>query len=436
MTLTPAAIRSLVEKKRGGGEHDAGEIRELVEGFTRGEVDDGPMAAWLMAVCLVGMSLDETAALTKAMAESGDVIDWRGVKGPVVDKHSTGGVGDAVTLVAVPLVAACGVKVAKLSGRALGHTGGTIDKLECIPGMRTELSIDEFVSQVARVGCAVAAASAALAPADKKLYALRDRTGTVASIPLITASVLSKKIAGGAPAIVLDVKVGGGAFMRTLPDAKRLGEIMVDVGRRLGRNVRVLVTDMDVPLADSIGDALELDEALTLLEHPGTSSRLWTVAAAVGAEMLRAGGVAGASTSAEHDRLAAARAAGDGMRTFGAMVAAQGGRLSEFDRSLPQPVTIAATDGGFVESIDALAIGQIVASAKSGRPREQARRTGVRLRKHAGDEVRRSDALMDFFAPASSGDVARELASAVKIGKSAPAVRPLIRCTIGAEMQM
>ncbi len=291
MTSSSRLAQTLAQTKQTGGEHSPPEIRELIRGYQAGEIDDRLMTAWLQAVCDRGMSFEETTALTEAMAKSGRIIEWPPEFRPIVDKHSTGGVGDAVSLIAVPLAAACGARVAKLAGRALGHTGGTIDKLECIPALRSDLTVEEFIGQVARVGCAIAHATDELAPADKLLYALRNRTGTVRSAPLIAASVVSKKMAGGADAMVLDVTCGCGAFMRSLPEARTLGEMMSHVGRRLGRRVDVLITDMDQPLARSVGDALELDEALAVLENDGwPSESLRELAIEVAAALLAADG--------------------------------------------------------------------------------------------------------------------------------------------------
>jgi pyrimidine-nucleoside phosphorylase len=414
VTLSAPAMRSLIEKKRAGLEHSREEIEALVGAFTRGEIDDAPVAAWLMAVCVTGMTLAETAHLTAAMAASGDTLTWGDAS--VVDKHSTGGVGDAVTLVAVPLAAEAGAKVAKLSGRALGHTGGTLDKLECIPGLRVDLGLEEFKSQVLRVGCAVAAATASLAPADKKFYALRDRTATIASVPLIAASILSKKIAGGAPAIVLDVKHGTGAFMKTPAEAEELGRVMRDVGERLGKRVRVVLTDMNEPLADSVGDALELDEALAALSGGG-SPRLRSVAHAIAAAMLECAGLKSGIPHLGPEAFA----------KFVEMAAAQGGRLDEFDRAFKPARFIAAPSSGYVQRIDPRTLGELVAASKAGLPIEQARRTGLRLRKRTGDKVERGEPVIDVFETGAPILDLERLAASVTIGADPPASRQLVR---------
>ncbi len=374
----------------------AAEIETLIRGYVDGTVDDETMTRWLRGVFDRGLSADETYALTMAMASSGQVIDWSGVRGPIVDKHSTGGVGDAVTLVAVPIAAACGVKVAKLSGRALGHTGGTIDKLECIPGLRTDLSIDEFRATVDRVGCAIASASADLAPADKKLYALRHKTGMVASIPLIAASVMSKKIAAGADAIVLDVKFGRGAFIAKADDARRLAEMMRTIGVRAGRRVTTLLTNMDEPLADSAGDALELDEALAMLEGRGGSKPLRAIAIETATSMIRAGGLTGAVADSGAE---AALSDGRAHAKFCEMVAAQGGRLEAFDRTWPAGVAVGAADDGRIERIDARLVGEAISDAKRGMSAIGAARVGIRLRRRGGDVVRKGETVLVSWMP-------------------------------------
>jgi pyrimidine-nucleoside phosphorylase len=263
-------VPELIERKRNGGELSAEEISELVLGFTRGEIPDYQMSAWCMAVYFRGLTGRETHSLTDAMIRSGETLELGAALGRrVVDKHSTGGVGDKTSLAVGPIVAACGVPFGKMSGRGLGHTGGTLDKLESIPGFRVELTIEEFIAQVREIGLAIIGQTGDLVPADKRLYALRDVTATVDIVPLIASSIMSKKLAAGADAIVLDVKVGDGAFMKTLDDARILAEQMVDLGRRAGREVVCLLTDMDQPLGAAVGHALEVREAVETISAEG-----------------------------------------------------------------------------------------------------------------------------------------------------------------------
>src|SRR6187397_473322 len=266
----PIRAAELIERKRNGEELSAIEISELVLGYARGEIPDYQMAAWCMAVYFKGLSGRETHSLTDAMIRSGETLDLGKALGRrVVDKHSTGGVGDKTSLAVGPIVAACGVPFGKMSGRGLGHTGGTLDKLESIPGYRVELTTEEFVAQVREIGIAIIGQSANLVPADKKLYALRDVTATVDNVSLIAASIMSKKLAGGADAIVLDVKVGDGAFMKTIDDARMLAEAMIELGDRAGRKVVCMLTDMDQPLGQAVGNALEIREAVATIKGEG-----------------------------------------------------------------------------------------------------------------------------------------------------------------------
>ena len=426
MKLSESAFDSLVTRKREGGEHTHDQIENLVAAYTNGDIDDERFALWLRAVVVAGLSDDETAWLTQAMAASGVTLSWDDVAGVVVDKHSTGGVGDAVSLIAVPLAAACGVKVAKLSGRALGHTGGTIDKLECVPHLRTALPVDAFKTQVTAIGCAIAEASAEIAPADKKIYALRHRTNTVRNIGLITASILSKKIAGGAPHIVIDVKCGRSAFMTTLEEARALARAIAQTGRRLGRSLTVLVTDMDSPLALSVGDELELAEAIAVLQgaHRG---KLCDVALAVAEAML-------AGTATPVSAVRQALLDGSAYERFATMVAAQGGELAAF--AVPQPDgDVKAEQSGFIEWIDGRAIAEAIAMfADSGSDFELAR-VGVRMRKSIGDEVDKGDALADVFAGDTWLRLAQTVREAVRIGPRPPDQRPAVIERMHAEPQ-
>src|SRR5690242_21707990 len=341
-------VLEVIARKRDGLEHPAEEIRFLVGAYVRGEVADYQMAAWMMAVLIRGMTAAETLALTRAMVASGEVLDLSAIKGIKVDKHSTGGVGDKVTLIAAPLAAACGVKVPKLSGRALAHTGGTLDKLESVPGLTVDLDPERFIEQVREIGIAVAAQSPRLVPADKLLYALRDVTATVSSMPLIASSVMSKKIAAGADAIVLDVKFGRGAFMPDVAAAEDLAREMVVLGEGAGRTTVALVTAMDNPLGRSVGNALEVQEALDALAGQG-DEELLEVCLRVTREMCALAGV-----EADVER---ALRSGAGRAKFEEMLSAQGGHLEKGLPVAKVQVPITAARDGYVESIDALEIG-------------------------------------------------------------------------------
>ena len=354
----------IIGRKRDGAEHTPEEIESLISGYLSKEVADYQMAAWLMAVCIRGMTRAETLALTEAMVGSGEVLDLSGIEGIKVDKHSTGGVGDKVTLIGPPLAAACGVKVPKLSGRALAHTGGTLDKLESVPGLTVDLDPDRFIRQVREIGIAVAAQSPRMVPADKALYALRDVTATVASVPLIASSVMSKKIAAGADAIVLDVKFGRGAFMPDPASAEQLATEMVLLGEGAGRRTVALVTAMDNPLGRSVGNALEVKEALDALAGEG-DKELVEVSLRVAREMCSLAGVA-------KDPEQALRS-GAGRETFIKMLAAQGGSLRNGLPVAPVQLAVPAPKDGYVESIDALAVGLACLELGAGRLRKDDR---------------------------------------------------------------
>src|SRR6266852_9008808 len=338
----------IISRKRDGGEHTPDEIDFLLSGYLKGDIPDYQMAAWLMAVCIRGMTRAETLSLTQAMVRSGEVLDLSAIPGIKVDKHSTGGVGDKVTLIGPPLAAACGVKVPKLSGRALAHTGGTLDKLESVPGLTVDLDPDRFVRQVSQVGIAVAAQSPHMVPADKALYALRDVTATVPSVPLIASSVMSKKIAAGADAIVLDVKFGRGAFMPDVAAAEELATEMVLLGEGAGRRTVALVTAMDNPLGRSVGNALEVQEALDALAGEG-DEELLEVCVRVTREMCAVAGIA-----ADVEKVLRS---GAGREKFLQMLAAQGGQI---EKGLPVAsiqLQVLSVADGYVESIDALEVG-------------------------------------------------------------------------------
>ena len=352
----------LIGRKRDGGEHTAAEIEFLLSAYLAGEIPDYQMAAWLMAICIRGMTRAETLALTQAIVRSGEVLDLSAIDGVKVDKHSTGGVGDKVTLIATPLAAACGVMVPKLSGRALAHTGGTLDKLESVPGLTVDLAPERFIKQVREVGLAIAAQSPHMVPADKVLYALRDVTATVPSIPLIASSVMSKKIAAGADAIVLDVKFGRGAFMQDVAAAELLATEMVLLGEGAGRRTVALVTAMDNPLGRSVGNALEVKEALDALAGEA-DEELLEVSLHVAREMCALAGIS-------RDPQEALRS-GAGRETFIKMLAAQGGSLRNGLPVAAVQLAVAAPENGYVESIDALEVGLASLELGAGRIRKE-----------------------------------------------------------------
>jgi len=354
-------VLEVLAHKRDGLEHSPEEIRFLLDGYLSGSIPDYQVAAWLMAVVTRGMTRAETLSLTQAMVAGGEVLDLSSIPGFKVDKHSTGGVGDKVTLIAGPLAAACGVPVPKLSGRGLAHTGGTLDKLESVPGFRVELTPDEFIAQVRDIGLVVAAQSPKMVPADKALYALRDVTATVPSVPLIASSVMSKKLAAGADGIVLDVKSGRGAFMPDVPSAVELARVMVAIGEGAGRRTVALITAMDNPLGRSVGNALEVQEALDVLAGGG-DAELREVSVRVAAEMCRLAGVARDPAETIADGSALAR--------FEEMLAAQGGRLADGLPVAPVQVALPAPGSGWVESIDALEVGYASVELGAGRLRK------------------------------------------------------------------
>lgn len=402
--MSEPTFEELIERKRDGHEHTPEEIERVVLGFTNGEMPDYQMSAWLMAALLRGLSADETIAMTDAMVRSGRVLDLSAIPGVKVDKHSTGGVADTTTLVLAPLVAACGVPVAKMSGRGLGHTGGTLDKLESIPGFRIELSAEDFVEQVRRIGVAVVAQSAEVDPADKKIYALRDVTGTVPSIPLIVGSVISKKVAGGADAMMLDVKVGSGAFMKTEAEARQLAHELTAVGEALGKKVVCLMTDMDQPLGMAVGNALEVEEAILTLRGDGPPA-LTELCLVFGAEMLVLGGVADNQDHALRI-VGEALASGRALAKFREWISAQGGdaRITDDPARLPRsPMSraVAATESGFVTRFNAEEVGR--AAMMLGAGREKVGDTidpgaGLVLAVRVGDAVSPGDTLCTMYA--------------------------------------
>lgn len=420
----------LIRAKRDGGALGDDEIAWLVAAYARDTLPDYQMAALLMAVFLNGLDASELAALTAAMVESGDRLDLSGLARPTVDKHSTGGVGDKVSLVLAPLLASVGACVPQLSGRGLGHTGGTLDKLETIPGFRTALSPDEMRTVLERVGCVVCAAGPGLAPADRRLYQLRDVTGTVESIPLISSSIMSKKIAEGTAALVLDVKVGSGAFMPDAASARRLGQTMVGIGAAHGVRTTAMLTRMDEPLGRAVGNALEVREARAALAGEGPED-LVEVTVALGAEMASLAGLAVASGPGTEERLREALADGRALASFRAMVSAQGGDPDADLAVAPHRSEVRAARSGVVARLDARAVGTASWRLGAGRARKEdavSASAGVVCLKKPGETVARGEPVLELHAEdeALLGPVADDLAAAVEIATAPPDRGPLV----------
>lgn len=435
---TRVGTAELIVRKRGGEKLEKQEIERLISGFMDGSVADYQMSAMAMAVYFQGMDFDETVAMTLAMRDSGTVLSLDDLDAPKVDKHSTGGVGDKVSICLAPIVAACGVAVPMMSGRGLGHTGGTLDKLEAIPGFRVDLSVRQFRTQLRKIGCALIGQTADLAPADKRLYALRDVTGTVESIPLITSSILSKKLAEGIDALVLDVKVGRGAFMKTESDARKLAQSLVRVGTLAGKRVSALLTDMNSPIGYTIGNGLETAEALEILHGEGPDD-LRELSYELAVEMLRAAGVA--KTKSQARRLVELRVKdGSALGKMRQVVEAQGGDPRVVDSPDRLAVarhrsTIRATRDGYVTGIDPLELGYASMGLGAGRSRAEDpvdRGAGIRLHVQLGDRVRSGDALATLYASrrALLGPGKDRAAPAIRFGKRRPPSRGRVIATI------
>ncbi len=394
----------LIIKKRDGGTFTKDEIDFIISSYTKDYIPDYQMSALLMAIYFNGMTNEETANMTMAMAHSGDVLDLSEIKGIKVDKHSTGGVADTTTLVLAPLVAACGAPVAKMSGRGLGHTGGTIDKLESIPGMRVELSEQEFIDNVNKYGIAVVGQSSNLTPADKKLYALRDVTATVDSIPLIASSIMSKKIASGADGIVLDVKVGRGAFMKDIESAKKLANLMVEIGNSVGRKTVAHVTNMDEPLGLAIGNSLEVVEAIDVLKGNG-SKDLIDVCMVLGADMLTIAGVA-KDTEEANKMMEEALTSGKALEKFKEFIKAQGGdeRIVDDLSLLPQAKYVeawVADEDLYIKDLYALDLGLIAMRLGAGRSTKEDTidlSVGIMLGGKIGDLIKKGQPIATVYA--------------------------------------
>jgi pyrimidine-nucleoside phosphorylase len=427
----------LIAKKRDGHALTKEEIEFIIHGYTNGDIPDYQMSAFAMAVFFRGMTEEETAALTMAMVHSGDVIDLSKIEGIKVDKHSTGGVGDTTTLVLGPLVASVGVPVAKMSGRGLGHTGGTIDKLESVPGFHVEIDNDQFIELVNKNKIAIIGQTGNLTPADKKLYALRDVTATVNSIPLIASSIMSKKIAAGADAIVLDVKTGAGAFMKDLEGAKQLATAMVEIGKRVGRKTMAVISDMSQPLGYAVGNALEVKEAIDTLKGKGPED-LQELCLTLGSYMVY---LAEKASSLEEARelLENSIQEGKALETFKVFLEAQGGDASVVDdpSKLPQAKyqwELNATEDGYVAEIVADEVGTAAMLLGAGRATKESTidlSVGLVLRKKVGDAVKKGESLVTIYSNTENiEEVKQKLAKSIRISQTPVAKPTLIYETI------
>lgn len=424
----------IIEKKRDGLILTPEEIRFVINGYIKDEIPDYQMSAWLMAVFFQGMNPEETAELTLAMAESGDQVDLSKIDGIKVDKHSTGGVGDTTTLILAPLVAAIGVPVAKMSGRGLGHTGGTIDKLEAVSGFHVEVSEQHFIDLVNENKVAVVGQSGNLAPADKKIYSLRDVTATVNSIPLIASSIMSKKIAAGADAIVLDVKVGSGAFMKEMEDAQALASTMVEIGEQVGRKTAAVISDMNQPLGNAVGNALEVKEAIDTLKGNGPAD-LHELCLVIGSKMVMLAGKA--STEAEaRAMLEEVIENGKALEVFKTFLSAQGGDASVVDHpeKLPEAkykIPVLPEAAGFVKGIAADEIGTAAMLLGAGRVTKDSvidLSVGIVLHKKIGDEVINNEPLATIHSNHESvAESAKKILQAYTIANERPNVPSLIK---------
>jgi len=432
-------MTDIIIKKRDGEILSKEEIRFFVKGYTDGDIPDYQAAAFLMACYFNELNDAETRVLTQAMTDSGDQVDLSAIRGIKGDKHSTGGVADTTTLVLAPLTAACGLKLAKMSGRGLGHTGGTLDKMESIPGVKTNLSMDAFIKQVNDIGVSVMGQTMSICPADKKMYGLRDVTGTVNSIPLIAGSIMSKKLASGADVIVLDVKTGSGAFMKSLEEAKRLAEVMVDIGNRAGRETVALVTDMNQPLGQAVGNSIEVMEAVEILRGEREGD-LKTVALELGSHLLVLGKIAKTKEEALM-LLQKAIDDGSGIKKLKALVKAQGGNPDAIDDfSLFEQAKIKqdylAKQVGYITQIDAEKIGRASAALGAGRATKEDDidfSVGIWVEKRLGDSINKGDVLFRLYANDEAKiDEAKDLLdSAVTIAPKYNKETELIYAVIG-----
>lgn len=435
----------VIMKKRDGDALSEEELKFMVKGYVDDDIPDYQMAAFLMAVYFQGMSDEETTVLTRLMAESGEMIDLSEISGVKVDKHSTGGVGDTTTLILAPLVAAAGLPFAKMSGRGLGHTGGTLDKLESIPGMTVSLSRKDFIKQVNSIGIAVIGQTADLVPADRKMYALRDITATIDSIPLIAGSVMSKKIASGADAILLDVKVGNGAFMKSIPDAHKLASLMVAIGNRMKRKTAALITDMNQPLGSHIGNALEVKEAVEILKGEHKGSALYEVSLKLASHLVYMGG--SADTPLDGRKMVEKiLQSGEGLEKMKQLVEAQKGdpRVLDDLELLPRTsvqVEVLSRKPGFVTGFDTKKAGQCALVLGAGRvkksdPVDPA--VGLIVKKRIGDTVERNEPLATVFANENSKaqEASKMFIDSIQISDRQPEPPKLIRDVVTRNQPM
>lgn len=424
----------IILKKRNGGMLLQEEIKFFINGFVKEDIPDYQMAAFCMAVFFQGLSPKETGYLTQAMVASGDRVDLSEVPGVKVDKHSTGGVGDKTTLVVVPLVASLGIPVAKMSGRGLGHTGGTVDKLESIPGFRTDLSVNAFIETVKQIGAAIVGQTGNLVPGDKKLYALRDVTATVDSIPLIASSIMSKKIAAGCDTLVLDVKVGSGAFMKNLEDAKALAQLTLDIGSEVGMRTAAVLSSANQPLGNAVGNALEVSEAVKTLSGSGPED-LKELSIEVAAQMLLLAGVFDAKEQAL-EGIQNSLDRGLALEKFKDIIRAQGGNPAVVEDTGLLPTArwsaqITAKDSGFIQSIDTELIGLASVSLGAGRSRKEDAvdySAGLIVKGKIGDYVQAGEPLAEiFYNDQTMGEPARDIIlSAFTFGRNEPVLEPLV----------
>jgi pyrimidine-nucleoside phosphorylase len=424
----------IIEKKKNGEELTYNELKYIVEGYVRGDIPDYQMSAFLMSVFFAGMTKKETADMTKVMAESGDKLDLSEIKGIKVDKHSTGGIGDKTSLIVGPIAAACGLKIAKMSGRGLGYTGGTIDKLESIPGFRTDIDRSEFIKNVKDVGLSIIGQTDSLCPADKKIYSLRDVTATVNSIPLIASSIMSKKLIDGSDRILLDVKCGNGAFMKTLDEARMLAEEMVDIGENIGKHTVAMITDMNKPLGRNIGNSLEVIEALDVLDGKGPKD-LKELCLTMAANMIVLGKKA---DSMDIAMIMAEGAIDDGSakRKFAEMVKAQGGDqtyvydTTKFKLS-DKVIKVTSPDSGFIVSTNAEEIGRASVMLGAGREKKDSvidPGAGIIMKKSFGEKVEKGEIIAEVYSSGIEKCQNAEvmLQKAIKIGAEKPAPCKLI----------